>query len=286
MSSTTFRPQQRSSDGDAAANIKFADLLVQSAPDVARRLGAVGRALVAAAIGQRPFDRVVRRVQAATPLAFLNKAIRVLDLRIEVRGAERLPQSAECIVVANHPCGGAEGIVLLQLLLQRYGRVIVPANRLLARLGPLASLLAPVDVFGAKRGSARVPQELAPADTPLLLFPAGRTARERGGAMREFPWKRGFVRLARRTGRPVVPVCVVARPSALFRRVAQLRRALGSPINFEMFLLVREVLTRRRPITLIFEPPIEPEAWSSDRTDLAHAQRIKRLLEERYAQHR
>ena len=286
MSSALVRQQRQPSDSDAGVSIKFADVLLQSAPAVARRLGTVGRALVAAAIGQRPFDRVTRRVHGATPLAFLNTAIRVLDLRIEVHGAERLPQSAECIVVANHPCGGAEGIALLRLLLQHYGRVIVPANRLLARLGPLASLLAPVDVFGAKRSGARVPEELAPGGTPLLLFPAGRTARERGGAMREFPWKRGFVRLARRTGRPVVPVCVVARPSALFRRVAQLRRALGSPINFEMFLLVREVLTRRRPITLVFEPPIAPEAWTSDCTDLAHAQRIKRLLEERYAQHR
>lgn len=285
MSSALVRQQRQPSNSDAGVSIKFADVLLQGAPAVARRLGTVGRALVAAAIGQRPFDRVTRRVHGATPLAFLNEAIRVLDLRIEVRGAEHLPLSAECIVVANHPCGGAEGIALLRLLLQRYGRVIVPANRLLARLGPLASLLAPVDVFGAKRG-ARTPEQLAPAGTPLLLFPAGRTARERGGTMREFPWKRGFVRLARHNGRPVVPVCVVARPSALFRRVAQLRRALGSRINFEMFLLVREVLTRRRPITLVFEPPIAPEAWTSDCTDLAHAQRIKRLLEERYAQYR
>ena len=286
MNLSAVRSQRHAVRARPILAIDFAALLLQTAPHAARRLGVVGRAIVAAAIGQRRFDRVVRRLCGTSPEAFLREVVRVLDLRIEVRGAERLPASAECIVVANHPCGGAEGVALLQLLLERYGRVVVPANRLLARLGPLASVLAPVDVFGRQRGGTRGPDELTPAATPLLLFPAGRTARERGGVMREFPWKRGFVRLARRSGRPVVPVCVVARPSARFRAVAKLRRALGAGVNLEMFLLVREVLARHRPVTLICEPPIAPDAWNHNRTDRAHAERVQRLLERRYAQQR
>ena len=286
MSLSAVRPQRRTARAGPIVAIDFAALLLQTAPRAARRLGVVGRAIVATAIGQRRFDRVVRRLRGRSPGAFLGEVVRVLDLRIEVRGAERLPACAECIVVANHPCGGAEGIALLQLLLERYGRVVVPANRLLSHLGPLAPILAPVDVFGRRRGGARAPDELTPAATPLLLFPAGRTARERAGVMREFPWKRGFVRLARWSGRPVVPVCVVARPSAFFRAVAKLRRALGAGVNLEMFLLVREVLARRRSVTLICEPPIAPDAWSHDRTDRAHARGVQRLLERRYAQRR
>ena len=286
MSPPAVQSPRHPSYSYSGPTIDFADLLLQAAPHAARRFGMVGRAMVAAAIGQHRFNRVARRVRSTTPQAFLHEVIRVLDLRIEVRGVERLPSFAECIVVANHPCGGAEGVALLQLLLERYGRVVVPANRLLEHISPLAPLLVPVDIFGKRRDGVRVPNELIPAATPLLLFPAGRTARERAGVMREFPWKRGFVRLARRSGRPVVPVCVVARPSALFRRVAKLRRVLRCSINFEMFLLVREMLARRRSITLICEPPIAPDAWNANRTDRAHAEWVQRLLERRCVQHR
>ena len=155
MKLSAVRSQRHSVRARPILAIDFAALLLQTAPHAARRLGVVGRAIVAAAIGQRRFDRVVRRLCGTSPEAFLREVVRVLDLRIEVRGAERLPASAECIVVANHPCGGAEGIALLQLLLERYGRVVVPANRLLAHLGPLASVLAPVDIFGRRRGVAQ-----------------------------------------------------------------------------------------------------------------------------------
>ena len=287
--------------------IDFARLLLQNAPDAARRLGRIGRALTAAAIGQRPFNRVMRRIQGTTPRAFLNDLTRILDLRVQLIGAEHLPTSGEFIAAANHPCGGIEGIALLQLLLERYGRVIVPANRILGYLHPLKPLMAPVDVFRrkaetsaaqagaqdqaqariqARRPPTRSPGELTPDDTPLLLFPAGRTAREYRGEMREFPWKRGFIRLARRTGRPVVPICVIARPSILFRSLAALRRALSIRTNLEMFLLVREVLKPRQSVKLICEPPIMADAWNSSRPDRAHAARVQHLLERRYAQNR
>ena len=151
--------------------------------------------------------------------------------------------------------------------------------------------MAPVDVFGAKPRSSsepepRSPAELTPENTPLLLFPAGRTSREYRGEMREFPWKRGFVRLARRSGRPVLPICVIARPSPLFRTIAKLRRALNIQTNLEMFLLVREVLRPRQSITLICEEPIPPSAWNTRLPDRAHAARIQHLLEQRYAENR
>lgn len=281
-------------DTNAAAGspgIDFARLLLQNAPDAARRLGPFGRILAAAAIGQRPFNRVIRQVHAPTPQAFLDNLIRVLDLRVQVIGSEHIPSSGEFIVAANHPRGGIEGIALLHLLLEHCGRVIVPANRLLQHLPPLKPLMAPVDVFGTKPGSSsepepRSPAALTPENTPLLLFPAGRTSREYRGEMREFPWKRGFVRLARRSGRPVLPICVIARPSPLFRTIAKLRRALNIQTNLEMFLLVREVLKPRQSITLICEEPIPPSAWNTRLPDRAHAARIQHLLEQRYAENR
>ena len=266
--------------------IRFADVIAEQAPRVARRLGRFGLWLVGVAIGQRPFGRTLRQVRAETPHEFVRAAVAALDLRIEVHGAEVLPDSPEIIVVANHPTGGAEGIALLQLLLDRYGTVIVPANRLLCRLHALNPIIAPVNVFDTRPSKTRVPDALVPSGTPLLLFPAGRTSRERGGVMREFPWKRGFIRIARRSGRVIVPVCVVTRTSRLFRSIALVRRLLHCPINIEMFLLVREVLLRRRRVTLVVGRPIATDDLAADLTDAARAEHIQKMVEVTYAQYR
>ena len=225
-------------------------------------------------------------MRGATPHEFLRAAVATLDVRIEVRHPELLPDSPDVIVVANHPTGGAEGIALLHLLLGRYGSVIVPANRLLCRLRALDPLIAPVNIFSTGPSKTRVPEALVPPGTPLLLFPAGRTARERGGVMREFPWKRGFIRIARRSGRPIVPVCVVTRPSRLFRSIALVRKLLHCPINIEMFLLVREVLVRRRRITLVVGKPVAVDDLAVDLTDAARAERIQKVVEVTYAEYR
>ncbi len=277
-------PATVSSDG--RDEIRFADVISEQAPRVARRLGRFGLWLVGVAIGQRPFGRALKHVRGATPQAFLNAAVARLDLRIDVRGADLLPDSPEIIVVANHPTGGAEGIALLQLLLNRYGSVIVPANRVLCRLSALSPIIAPVNVFGTEPSKTRVPEALVPPGTPLLLFPAGRTARERGGVMHEFPWKRGFIRVARRSGRLIVPVCVVARSSRLFRTIAAVRRLLHCPINIEMFLLVREVLLRRRRITLVIERPITSDDFDHELTDAARAEHIQKMVEVTYGKYR
>ncbi|MCG8480233.1 MAG: 1-acyl-sn-glycerol-3-phosphate acyltransferase [Spirochaetales bacterium] len=266
--------------------IRFADVIAEQAPRVARRLGRFGLWFVGVAIGQRPFGRTLRQVRGATPHEFIRAAVATLDLRIDVRGAELLPDSPEIIAVANHPTGGAEGIALLQLLLDRYGSVIVPANRLLCRLQALNPIIAPVHVFDTGPSKRRVPDALVPPGTPLLLFPAGRTARERGGVMYEFPWKRGFIRLARRSGRLIVPVCVVTRPSRLFRTIAAVRRLLHCPINIEMFLLVREVLLRRRRVTLVIERPVASDDFPHDITDAMRAEHIQKMVEVTYAEYR
>ena len=271
---------------NAREEIRIADVIAEQAPRVARRLGRFGLWFVGVMIGQRPFGRTLRRVYGATPHAFIRSAVATLDLRIDVRGAELLPDSPEVIVVANHPTGGAEGIVLLKLLLDRYGSVIVPANRLLCRLQALSPVIAPVHIFDKGPSKTRVPEALVPPGTPLLLFPAGRTARERGGVMREFPWKRGFIRLARRSGRMIVPVCVVTRPSRLFRTIATVRRLLHCPINIEMFLLVREVLLRRRRVTLVVEHPVASDDFAGDPTDAVRAERIQKMVEVTYAEYR
>lgn len=261
---------------------EVADLLAEGDPRL-RRIGPMGLRLLAVAVGERRISRILRKIDAREPRAFVDRVVDLLHMRIDVRNEELLPDSPEIIVVSNHPTGGAEAIALLWVLLHRYGTARVPANELLHRLSPLRSIFVGVRVFGRQRAALRRPQDLLHPGKPLLIFPAGRTARVRSGVLREFAWQRGFLTLARVSGRPIVPVSVATEQSLLFRSVARLRRLLGCRINVEMFLLLREVVRKGREVTLIFHPPLLSDELPRTESAGEQAQYLKALVEAGYA---
>lgn len=176
---------------------------------------------------------------------FVDAVLDSLDICVEVTGVENLPDSPRIVVCANHPTGGIDGLIIMSLLCRRYGSVRVPANDLLLVLGGLGELLVPVDKHGSNAAHVRAYQAMYASEYPVLLFPAGRTARPLGGRLREFPWNKAFVKQARVSGRPIVPVRLSGRNSWRFYFLWRLRRALGIKAILEMFLLVDELLRQR-----------------------------------------
>jgi putative hemolysin len=67
----------------------------------------------------------------------------------------RVPREGPVLVVANHPFGAIEGILLARLLRQVRSDVRIAVNELLQRIPELGELFIPVDAFGAA-GAARV----------------------------------------------------------------------------------------------------------------------------------
>ena len=260
--------------------IRFSELLRRGAPDYARRMGRFGLAAFSLLVGQRLMDRGWPMVEHSSPAAFLSSTVEHLRYQVKLEGEENLPATGDFVIAANHPTGGPEGIILLWLLVTRYGDAVLPANRVLTELPGIAPLIQPVDVFENGRRRLRKPEEFLRAGAPVLFFPAGLTARVRGGRLREYPWQRGFVRVAASGRRPVVPVRVESSPSPLFRGVAALRRLFGVRVNVEMFLLFREFLRRGRRIRLRVGPPIDVQTENDDlKSAGAIARKIQRLVE-------
>ena len=75
-------------------------------------------------------------------------------LRIDYQVADldqaRLPRRGPVVVVANHPFGGIEGIILGDLLLKVRADVKIMANYLLERIPEVRDHLIFVDPFGGK----------------------------------------------------------------------------------------------------------------------------------------
>jgi putative hemolysin len=215
------------------------------------RIAPVRRALEHA-FGLAQLDRIHGAVPpGVTGEAFL--ASLLLELRIEVRVGEadlsRIPKSGPVVVVANHPFGGIEGIVLARALTSLRPDVKLLANYLLGRIPELREFFFFVDPF-ARQGSARAHANAKSlraamgwlADGGLLaVFPAGEVASFELKSLRitEPAWSSTVAGLARRSGATAVPVFFPGRNRVVFQTAGVIHPALRTA------LLPREFLARR-----------------------------------------
>ena len=255
-------------------------LFLAKNPRLARRLPPTAVRLLERLIHQRELRRFVRSTRDCSGCEFVDRALAFLDVRVTSSGDALLPRDGRTVFCANHPTGGVDGLVMMQLLCRTYGTMRVPANDLLLALPPARELLAAVDKYGSNRSRARAYDAMYASPAPVLVFPAGRTARFRGGELREFEWDKSFVKQARRHGRMIVPVHLSGRNSGRFYAIWRMRRALRIGTNLEMLLLVDELFRRRgQTVRVRIGPPVDPGPPRGPRADRTIAQRVRRMVE-------
>ena len=173
-------------------------------------------------------DTYARCRGAAGLDAFLARVLESLDVRYRVAqpDLDRIPKAGPVVVVANHPFGALDGIVLAAVLRSVRPDVKVMANYLLGRIPDLRDLFILVDPFG---GDGAAAANLGPVRQSLrwlkdrggmlAAFPAGEVAhlnlRER--AVTDPPWTDQIARIVRRTGAPVLPVYFDGHNGPLFQ---------------------------------------------------------------------
>ena len=154
-----------------------------------------------------------------------------------------IPQHGPLVVIANHPFGGVEGMVLIEMLLSRRSDVKVLANGLLARIPELADLFVPVDVFhsGVNQPAIRSASQHVERGGALLMFPAGEVSsfRWQERAVVEAEWRHTSSVIAHRAGAAVQPVFIEGRNRLGFHLLGLVHPLLRT------LLLPREMVAKR-----------------------------------------
>jgi putative hemolysin len=178
--------------------------------------------------------------------AFAEGVLDHLAIEVTARGAP-LPSDGRAIFVCNHPTGGLDGLAVLSVLGRRYGEVRIVANDLLLHIEPMREVFVPVDAVGGPmpRAGASALREVLASDVPVVVFPAGEVSKLSLGGVHDVRWRPSFARWAARSGRPVVPLFLRARASALFHGISVARRTLRARFHWEMAALP-DVLSRQR----------------------------------------
>ena len=204
--------------------------------------------------------------------AFLQAAIDFLNLRYTVEPVERghIPPAGRLLIIANHPSGALDAMALLDFVGSVRRDVRIVANDLLASIEPLSGLLLPVRILGGRvrADSLRAVEQALEDEQCVIIFPAGEVSRLGPRGVTDSRWRRGFLRFARATGTPVLPIRVQARNSALFYGASALFKPMGTA------LLAREMFKRsQRRVSLRVGKPLTIAAQQDDRAVLRQLRR-------------
>ena len=222
-------------------------------PYLPERLGVLRAASAAAldrALGLRKLaDFYYGFAPELTPIQMANEVIAGLGVTVKTDPEEvaKVPQTGPCIVVANHPHGMLDGLIVMQLLGAVRPDFRVMANHFLARFVQLRPLFFQINPFGGKEAirhniaTARAATNWLQDGKMLMVFPGGEVSSLNRADWRisDPKWDDGVARFAEKTGAPVVPMHIGGRNSNLF----QLSGLLNP--NFRTALLVREMMNKR-----------------------------------------
>lgn len=195
------------------------------------RVGPFRRLAISTAEHVLAFPEMSRIYRAAHGLpaerGFNERILDVMNIRWSVSEGDlaRIPRQGPLVVVANHPFGGLEGMVLSALLKALRPDAKLLANYMLGRIQELRDLFIFVDPFGgesaARKNIAGMKEAIRWVKTGGLLgiFPAGEVAHLTWGSrcVTDPPWSETVARLVQQTGAPVLPVFFEGRNGAFFQ---------------------------------------------------------------------
>ncbi len=177
-----------------------------------------------------------------------------IDYKVMRGSLSNVPSSGATVVVANHPLGCVEGVILAELLLSIRNDVQVLANQYLKTVPELDELFIGVDVFetqDAKRSNMRAlrsaNKHLANGGL-LLMFPAGEVSQlvdSKKGKLEDKEWSRSVSSLIRKNRAVTVPMFINGQNSKRFYLAGKIHPLLRT------LMLGRELLNKKEEVIAI-----------------------------------
>lgn len=192
-------------------------------------------------LGLRRINQLYARVgnQGLDAPSFCQAGLDDLGVSWELEGTEHL-QSVQgpCVVVANHPLGGREAMILHCILGAARADYRILANPLLGQLPEVRDRLILVDPFETKAAAAANTRPLRETLRFLRqgglvgIFPAGEVSywQPAEGRIADKAWAEQAARLALMGGATVVPLHFSGRNGSFFNTLARLHPSLKLPL--------------------------------------------------------
>lgn len=168
---------------------------------------------------------VLREGNHLSGVEFAKFTIDYMGSIVEFKGLENIPQEGGCIVAANHPLGGLDGMALMVGVSEARKDFKFLANDILMHIEPLIDCFIPVNKFGntSKENLANISKEYA-SGKAMIVFPAGLCSRKTNGKIMDLNWQKSVIKQSIVNKIPIVPTFIEGENSKWFYRIANIRK--------------------------------------------------------------
>ena len=266
---------------EGITQIDLKQILQQKAPSVARKIPAFVINYLIRTIHQEELNEILRRFHDKQGVAFMQELIGYFDLHLELVNETNIPKEGRYIFASNHPLGGLDGICLSAIIGNHFnGNIRYLVNDLLLYISNLKEIFVPINKHGAQgKKNATLIEEAYSSDNQIITFPAGLCSRRQKGIISDLEWKKSFIQKAIEHQRDIIPVFFEGNNSNFFYNLANIRKALGIKMNYEMIFLPDEMFkSKHKTYRIYFGKPIPWQTFTRERKPEAWAQWTKNIV--------
>jgi len=178
---------------------------------------------------------IIDKCQGISDFDLVNKIISYIGISVSYKNIEKIPLNGRLLVVANHPMGAADVLLMLQCLGTSRRDIKVVINKdAFSLLKNMQDLYIPVDRYASFNPDARkhIIDSLQKEEA-VIIFPAGGISILTFKGVRDRNWKNGVIFFSKEQQTNILPVFIEGRSSFIY---------LLCPRRFRRFLVIRGLL--------------------------------------------
>jgi putative hemolysin len=207
---------------------------------------------------EKEINEVLADSEGVEDVDFANLVLEKIGVKINTVGLEHIPKSGPCIIAANHPLGGVDGMALLREVASIRPDVRFVVNDILLKIPNFKTVFVGVNKHGSSgREQLLKIEEIYKSDMCTLVFPAGYCSRKIDGVVKDAVWNPSFTKKANKYNIPIVPASIKAVNTKRFYAINIWRRRFGIKANIELVTLPDEMFKQKgKTIDFILHPAI------------------------------
>jgi putative hemolysin len=178
---------------------------------------------------------LIDQCQDISNLDLVNRIISYIGLSVSYKNIEKIPPHGRLLVVANHPLGAADVLLMLQCVGTSRKDIKVVVNKdAFGLLKNIQDLYIPVDKYTTFNADAskQIIDNLQ-EEKAVIIFPAGGISILTIKGVRDRNWKKGVILFSKEQQTNILPVFIEGRSSLIY---------LLCPRRFRRFLVMRDLL--------------------------------------------
>ena len=208
---------------------------------------------------------------------FLINSFSYFGVKSELSGEENFPENSKAIFVSNHPIGGFDGLLIIDSIYSKYGKVKAVVNDLLMNVKNLNEFFLGVNKHGlTAREYIKELNLIFDSDMPVFFFPSGLVSRKRKGKIKDAEWKKTFISRAIKHKRDIIPIYTEGNLTNRFYRISNFRNFLRIKANLEMFYLPdKSIKQKGKTIKISIGKAISYKAFDKSESAYNWAQKVR-----------